>query len=246
MPQTRSDLVGRVADMQRRGFRERIGSPEMRKRVQLGGMRPLDLATLATAPIPGVGDIVGGIADIRAIKREGATPENITLAALGALPFVPSGLRIIRSAKEVPERFRRAVEDEIRLSGADKPISRDVIVEMRPDEFLQLARRGEDLDKTRRLEKTLGAGERLRKIPFLILDDTGDVVGVVGHEGRHRARMLKKLGEEKIPVRISRRMGRGDKLPGEVLSEDAFEIEKRLAVDKRELSKLKLKLKGEL
>lgn len=228
-----SDLMNRVAAFSGGGFRESLGSPEMRRRVQLGGMRPTDLATIASAPVPVVGDIIGGAADIKNIMREGPTPENITLAAVGALPFVPSGLRIIRSSKEVPERFRGAVEEGIRMSGADKPISRDVIVEMSPDEFLKLARQGKDIGKMRKLKETLGKGEQLRRLPFLILDDTGEAVGVIGHEGRHRARILKQMGEDKIPVRISRKMGRGDKLPGEVIPEDTFEIQRILEAGKK-------------
>lgn len=49
-----------------------------------------DKIALLTAPIPIVGDIAGGIADVMAIKED-PSALNIGLALAGLLPFVPSG-----------------------------------------------------------------------------------------------------------------------------------------------------------
>jgi hypothetical protein len=49
-----------------------------------------DKIALLTAPIPIVGDIAGGIADVMAIKED-PSATNIGLALAGLLPFVPSG-----------------------------------------------------------------------------------------------------------------------------------------------------------
>lgn len=54
----------------------------------------LDTAALGTAPVPILGDAIGLAADVRRLAKnpEERTPLNFTLAGLGALPFVPSGL----------------------------------------------------------------------------------------------------------------------------------------------------------
>tara|TARA_R100001126_G_C4870322_1_gene172625 strand:+ start:104 stop:1690 length:1587 start_codon:yes stop_codon:yes gene_type:complete len=49
-----------------------------------------DKIALLTAPIPIVGDIAGGVADVMAIKED-PSATNIGLALAGLLPFVPSG-----------------------------------------------------------------------------------------------------------------------------------------------------------
>lgn len=49
-----------------------------------------DKIALLTAPIPIVGDIAGGIADVMAIKED-PSALNVGLALAGLLPFVPSG-----------------------------------------------------------------------------------------------------------------------------------------------------------
>lgn len=214
----------------------RTQTPEQKKesvRVQQTRERPpgpladlplIDKAALATAPIPGVGDVVGGMADFKAVKDD-PSPLNITLAALGLVPFLPSGFRILRGAEETSPRFQKAVEREIG-QGANKPVSRDVIVEMDADDFLNVVPATRSERKMKRLREALGErGEDLEELPTLFLDDTGDAIEVFGHEGRHRIRTLQEMGEQKIPVRVSRRMQRGEfRAPDEVVREDQRDI----------------------
>ena len=58
-----------------------------------------DKVALLTAPIPIVGDIAGGVADVMAIKED-PSALNISLALAGLLPFVPSAgvTRTLRQA----------------------------------------------------------------------------------------------------------------------------------------------------
>jgi hypothetical protein len=71
---------------------------------------PYDAAAVATAPIPGVGDAVGFANDLRtfATDPESRTPVNVGLSALGALPFVPSGLGVF---KDVAPAMHTRVSD---------------------------------------------------------------------------------------------------------------------------------------
>lgn len=52
----------------------------------------LDTAAIATTPVPILGDAIGLAADVKRLKDnpQERTPMNVGLAALGALPFVPS------------------------------------------------------------------------------------------------------------------------------------------------------------
>lgn len=53
----------------------------------------LDAAAIATSPVPILGDVVGLVADAKRMYDNPAerTPANVILAALGLIPFVPSG-----------------------------------------------------------------------------------------------------------------------------------------------------------
>jgi len=72
--------------------------------------------------------------------------------------------------------------------------SREVVVEMNIDDFLNLARKGRDKDK----EEALKDVDQFDQIPHLSTEGEQ----VVGHEGRHRARRMKELGYTTMPVRI--------------------------------------------
>lgn len=64
-------------------------------------LNPLDQAAVATAPIPGIGDAVGLLADARMFiqEPESRTPTNAALSAVGALPFVPAVSSLTKAAK---------------------------------------------------------------------------------------------------------------------------------------------------
>jgi hypothetical protein len=124
--------------------------------------------------------------------------------------------------------------------------SRSTLVAMSPADFLTLAApigdgagtladpetgRQYDPYKMERVVDTLERGWLLEDIPFLNLGDpTGrfdEGLKVTGHEGRHRAMALEKMGVRLMPVRLSTRdyrWGRDDKSPPEHLTaEDGWE-----------------------
>lgn len=81
---------------------------------------------------------------------------------------------------------------------------RDKLIEMGIDDFLRLASDfavGPDKESLDRIRKSLDQGEFLKEIPFLSVkpDPNGKAV-VTGHEGRHRALVLKERGYTTMPV----------------------------------------------
>jgi len=89
-----------------------------------------------------------------------------------------------------------------------------------PDEFLAISRSGEkwkpDLEKLARLRKSLiDEGKPLAEAPRILLRNAAKAehVRALGHEGRHRALVLKEMGHETIPVKVELRGTRhkGDK-----------------------------------
>jgi hypothetical protein len=84
--------------------------------------------------------------------------------------------------------------------------SRETATTMSPDEFLNLAtdlpENRVDLDSEKFIREQIAKGEPL-DTPFLSfeLNDKG-VATVTGHEGRHRARILKEMGITEMPVRL--------------------------------------------
>jgi hypothetical protein len=80
------------------------------------GMSDYDKAALWTAPIPVVGDIVGGVADVRALAKDPSLT-NLAFLAAGLLPFVPSGgvLRAGRGAyKTAAQKAATNLKNEIK------------------------------------------------------------------------------------------------------------------------------------
>lgn len=62
-------------------------------------MSPLDKAALYTAPVPLVGDVVGGVADTVTLAKDPSITNALLLGA-GLIPFVPSG-GVTRTAQKV-------------------------------------------------------------------------------------------------------------------------------------------------
>lgn len=70
-------------------------------------MSPLDKAALYTAPVPLLGDIVGGVADTAALIEDPSLV-NAGLMAAGLIPFVPSG-GVTRTAQKLFTNLRNDV-----------------------------------------------------------------------------------------------------------------------------------------
>lgn len=96
---------------------------------------------------------------------------------------------------------------------ADALKSRETATTMSPDEFLNLV---DDLpesqvqiDSEKFIREQISKGEPL-ETPYLLFDlDDNGVATVTGHEGRHRARVLKEMGITEMPVRL-RSTGRNE------------------------------------
>jgi hypothetical protein len=94
--------------------------------------------------------------------------------------------------------------------------SRTKLIDMNIDDFLKLATPGLVKSKELDLEKVLDAGKKLETLPSLvaykdaesgnlIVDGNNDPRGkeINNHEGRHRARALKKRGYDTMPVMLT-------------------------------------------
>ena len=88
-------------------------------------------------------------------------------------------------------------EREVKYKARHKTIS------MKIDDFLSMMPPSvEDNPKHQGVEKLIASGQQFDALPFLVLmcEDDGQTATVYGHEGRHRAMALRKLGFEEIPV----------------------------------------------
>ena len=74
--------------------------------------------------------------------------------------------------------------------------SKDKLIEMKIDDFLSLTAKGVIKEKEKKVAGIRGEGKQFNTLPQLFIDN-----GIVsGHEGRHRARQLKKEGYKTMPV----------------------------------------------
>ena len=104
----------------------------------------------------------------------------------------------LSSSTDALDYFTEPAMNEIRADVAAHK-SRSTLVWLSPDDFLKLARKGFSESKIDMLETI----DRFDSIPFLQIDRTEDgICKVIGHEGRHRAMKLKRLGVTKIPVKL--------------------------------------------
>lgn len=79
--------------------------------------------------------------------------------------------------------------------------SREKLIDMPIEHFLNMAHSGHDEDKMERTTSTLAKGEKFNSIPFLeIQHDNKGNAKTVGHEGRHRAKALLAKGHTSMPV----------------------------------------------
>ena len=89
------------------------------------------------------------------------------------------------------EAFDRA-QQEARPEG-----SRFIVGEIALDDFLALAAEGMEESKAKSVADLVEGGTKFNTLPFLEFDKSGKVIT---HEGRHRARALKELGVERMPI----------------------------------------------
>ena len=78
--------------------------------------------------------------------------------------------------------------------------SRDKLIMMRINDFLNMAKKGHSIEKKQRVKDMIKLEEKFQ-LPSLDIDYTDSTTAkVVGHEGRHRARALLSLGYTSMPV----------------------------------------------
>jgi len=149
---------------------------------------------------PVVGDAKAAYEGVEAAKEGDWIGAGI--AALSVIPIVGDSLR--GAVKGTVKGFtKEAVEKAVKQSGRK---SRSIVTEMNIDDFLEMAAKGERDDSTKFLkDKT-----EFTSIPELWVETTGGVAKVTGHEGRHRARRLKEMGYETMPVMMTDRNIRWD------------------------------------
>lgn len=91
----------------------------------------------------------------------------------------------------------------IRSNAVPANKSREKLIEMDIDDFLKMAKPLEEPAqfKLDPLWQSVSSGEKLHELPVLFVDSNRDGKATVdGHEGRHRALTLKRLGYTSMPV----------------------------------------------
>jgi hypothetical protein len=114
------------------------------------------------------------------------TPEDAQAAS------IPKVTRDLMNKYFTPEAVEYATKQ------ADARKSREAITEIDIDDFLNLAREGYSPQKA----EGIASVSQFDDLPFLSIKEEDGIANVVGHEGRHRARRLKEMGESKMPIRV--------------------------------------------
>jgi hypothetical protein len=117
----------------------------------------------------------------------------------------PSGTKVEPSALKPVDSFFEDVDKKRQVDYK----STKRLVSMPIDQFLTLAERIEtpQEDKQERVSKKIEAGEQFSEAPYLNFAtwsarEPNGQAQVVGHEGRHRAMQLKKMGYTHMPVEL--------------------------------------------
>lgn len=105
---------------------------------------------------------------------------------------------VTKAARELMLKYfdEAEVDNAIRQAGSRK--SREALTQMPIDDFLALAREGYSPAKAAGISDV----SKFDDLPFLNIRSEDGIANITGHEGRHRARRLKELGESTMPVRI--------------------------------------------
>jgi len=114
-------------------------------------------------------------------------------------------------AKEGGDGDKYFDQTEIERASNQNPKSRETLVRMPIDDFLNMAEHLPVKDQTK--EKTvsdlLSSETRFESLPYLRFENMGESVSIMSHEGRHRAMALKELGVKTIPVVVKSDTGDG-------------------------------------
>lgn len=157
---------------------------------------------------PGFGDIMSA-KDSFDSALKGEYGEAI-LNGIGVLPFIPSLGGILKNSplKDATELFKPSKVKQALEETAD-PMAKERLVYMKLDDFLNSATKIDKPreEKIKNIKEALDNNIPLDDIPYLIIrtDSKNKRGQVVGHEGRHRAMVLKERGYDYMPVRLMTR-----------------------------------------
>ncbi len=188
-------------------------------------LSPLDriertLLSAGMLPIPGLGDVAGATGDVMGYLRrpETLTPLNLSLSALGLIPFVPGMTAFHGSPHKFapePDRYAKAddVIDGLRV-GTDVPNTGSISATFSPDEYSelpgiravsmseleitdprQLFYSADDMKQTRELAEEIRSSGRIDPL-IAVRDDEGLYI----LEGGHRLGALHLLGKKQFPA----------------------------------------------
>jgi hypothetical protein len=157
--------------------------------------------------IPGVGDAVG-VGDLRQSISSGdrlGMGIDGAAVALGTIPI--AGDLLAKGLKKGESALRNFASKDLfelnpEVTNADTFKSRNTLITLTPDEFLNLSpdlMQKPDPKRLGFIEDAIAKGKKL-DAPFLYMTDKDGVAKVTGHEGRHRALALKKMGINEMPV----------------------------------------------
>ena len=155
----------------------------------------LNQVALSTAPLPGIGDVVGLMADINMLFDE-ATATNVGMTLLGALPFVPA-MSVLRSGSQMPQIRRSEVFGEKYQVRESNVVLNDI--KLRENPFTG-SPQGTDPNTVAQIQAARGAGDVIPEITVRQLDD-GSYELIDGH---HRLAAMQASGIEKSDVFVIR------------------------------------------
>jgi hypothetical protein len=132
----------------------------------------------------------------------------------------------LASREGSPKFSLRPVEDLFASVDAKREVyykDRSKLIRMNIDDFLALSEQLPNPypQKKDRIKKVIAEGQKLESVPVLLYDAEGDRAVVSGHEGRHRAIVLKEMGYTEMPVEF-----RGNIRWSEQDSADKFDYKK--------------------
>lgn len=157
--------------------------------------------------IPGLGDaaakaIKKGAKEVFDVAKRVEIDPNAVGSLGGNVRLKPSGKPI-----KNPPRFN---EEALRAAASQNDKSREILVEMPIEDFLQAAEKDFSAKKLENTRKLVSEGKPFESVPLLSFKNNADGTGkVTGHDGRHRAIALREQGETTIPVRLISEGGDG-------------------------------------
>lgn len=156
--------------------------------------------------IPGLGDAASvairkGAKEVFDVAKRVEVNPNKLGSMGGNISLVP------KPKKTTPPRFNK---EALEAAAKQNDKSREILVEMPIEDFLNSAEKGTSASKLKGTRALVEAGKPFDSIPQLTFKNNGNGTGiVVGHDGRHRAMALREQGEDTIPVVLTSQAGDG-------------------------------------